>query len=263
MNPILAKAGEAIIQRIDRVVPGYVTHSVTPQARLRATLRPGDILLVEGNRRISAIIKYLTQSTWSHAAMFVDDGPGRDLIEADVQDGVRYVGLAEYGQLNTRICRPVMLDPVDLAQVLDHMRASLGRTYDTRNIIDLMRYLVPAPVPRIWRRGALAFGSGDPTRAICSTLIAEAFQLVRYPILPEIRPSENAQAEREVLQIRHHSLFVPRDFDLSPYFQIVKPTIEVGFDYRSLHWYNEDTAASAVVVRDAPLHSFSRPSPPA
>jgi hypothetical protein len=244
MKSILAKAGEAIIQRIDRVVPGYVTHSVTPYSRLRAALRPGDVLLVEGDRRISAIIKYLTQSTWSHAAMFVDDGPGRDLIEADVQDGVRHVGLAEYGHLNTRICRPVMLDPADLDKVLGHMRESLGRTYDTRNIIDLMRYLVPAPVPRSWRRGALALGSGDPTRAICSTLIAEAFQLVRYPILPEIRPSDNAQAEREVLQIRHHSLFVPRDFDLSPYFRVIKPTIETGFDYRTLHWYDDDRTAS-------------------
>jgi hypothetical protein len=39
-----------------------------------------------------------------------------------------------------------------------------------------------------------------------------------------------------VLHIRHHSLFVPRDFDVSPYFQIVKPTIERGFDPHALTW---------------------------
>ena len=28
----------------------------------------------------------------------------------------------------------------------------------------------------------------------------------------------------------------PRDFDISPYFSVVKPTIENGFDYKRLHW---------------------------
>ena len=32
------------------------------------------------------------------------------------------------------------------------------------------------------------------------------------------------------------SLFAPRDFDLSPYFQVVKPTLEMGFDHRRLRW---------------------------
>ena len=40
----------------------------------------------------------------------------------------------------------------------------------------------------------------------------------------------------EILHIRHHSLYAPRDFDLSPYFEIVKPTLEAGFDYRRLRW---------------------------
>jgi len=70
-----------------------------------------------------------------------------------------------------------------------------------------------------------------PTRAICSTRIAEAFQSIAYPILPHI--------EREVLHIRHHSLFTPRDFDVSPYFKVIKPTIEKGFDFRQLDWNEE------------------------
>jgi hypothetical protein len=39
--------------------PNYLT-------ALRDTLQPGDVLLVEGKGSISGIIKYLTQSTWSH-----------------------------------------------------------------------------------------------------------------------------------------------------------------------------------------------------
>lgn len=38
----------------------------------------------------------------------------------------------------------------------------------------------------------IALGSGEPTKAICSTLIARAFQSIRYPILPQIT-QENAE----------------------------------------------------------------------
>ena len=37
-----------------------------------------------------------------------------------------------------------------------------------------------------------------------------------------------------VLHIRDCSLYMPRDFDISPYFEIVKPTVH-GFDYTTLH----------------------------
>ena len=44
------------------------------------------------------------------------------------------------------------------------------------------------------------------------------------------------QARREILHIRDSSLYMPRDFDISPYFEIVKPTIVQGFDYTALRW---------------------------
>ena len=99
-----------------------------------------------------------------------------------------------------------------------------------------MRYLMPLPVPQRWRRRMMALGSGDPTRIICSALIAQAFEHVRYPILPKITRAGSRNARREILQIRHSSLYTPRDFDISPYFEMVKPTIVRGFDYLSLHW---------------------------
>lgn len=45
--------------------------------------------------------------------------------------------------------------------------------------------------------------------------------------------------------IRHHSLFAPRDFDISPYFQIVKPTLEGAFDYRTLPWDDVELVSKA------------------
>ncbi len=213
------------------------------------------MLLVEGNQQVSAAIKYLTQSSWSHAAMYVGDahgGPEDDLIEVTLEEGCHAASLAKYRRFNTRICRPVGLTDADRATVVRTMVESIGREYDVRNIIDLARYLLPQPpVPVRWRRRMLAFGSGDPTRAICSSLIAEAFQAVRYPILPLTagpQAKENGAlspySRREILHIRHHSLFAPRDFDLSPYFRIVKPTIERGFDYKQLVWMDQPDAGA-------------------
>jgi hypothetical protein len=42
---------------------------------------------------------------------------------------------------------------------------------------------------------------------------------------------ESEAAQREILGIRH-SLYAPRDFDISPYFKIVKPTLVEGLNYK-------------------------------
>lgn len=237
MNRISMAIGRFLARVIEKQTKGYVLLAVVSPDRLRPVLRPGDVLLVEGDRRVSAAIKYLTQSTWSHAAMFVGDPGNCDLIEADLRAGVRYVALDEYTHLNLRICRPVHLTDADQNKILNFMRASIGKTYDLKNVVDLARFLLPQPpVPKRFRRRMLAMGSGDPTRAICSTLIAEAFESIRYPILPMIQTEVANNITREIWHIRHHSLYAPRDFDVSPYFAIIKPTIEAGFDYRALQW---------------------------
>lgn len=82
--------------------------------------------------------------------------------------------------------------------------------------------------------------SGDPTRAICSSLIAQAFQSIRYPVLPDVERSH--PAADEIHHIRHHSLFAPRDFDVSPYFEVIKPRLAAGFDYRAIAWGDDPQA---------------------
>ena len=57
----------------------YQVYSASSPDELKTVLRKGDILLVEGNLRFSSAVKYLTQSTWSHAAMYVGElAPGTD-----------------------------------------------------------------------------------------------------------------------------------------------------------------------------------------
>jgi hypothetical protein len=99
-----------------------------------------------------------------------------------------------------------------------------------------MRYLFPWPLTQRWRRRTIALGSGDASRIICSSLIAQAFDAVRYPILPKITRVESQTARREIAEIRHSSLYAPRDFDISLYFMVVKPTLARGFNYKDMHW---------------------------
>ena len=231
---------------------GHV-HSTSPptnQEFLKRTLRPADVLVVEGTSIIATAIKYLTQSTWSHAALYVGEGfqgtgePGDDhrFVEADLMEGVRSVGLQRYAGFDCRICRPVGLSPGDVKQVLTYASGQVGHSYDKRNIVDLARYLLPTPpVPSSWRRKMIAFGSGDPTRAICSGLVAQSFETIGYPVLPDVAYFKSTRSDcpdciEEVMRVRHHSLYVPRDFDVSPYFQIVKPGLVEGFDHHALHW---------------------------
>lgn len=225
----------------------------------RKALQLGDVVLIEGNTRLSAIIKFLTQSTWSHAALYVGERPGDSapggepniLLEADADIGVATVPFSKYAQFNRRICRPVGLGEEDRKKVVDYALARVGMKYDSKRIVDLARYLFPYPPVPVWfRRRMLAIGAGDPTKAICSSLIAEAFTSIHYPILPE-RVMVGGKAygiapfvQSETDHIRKHGLYTPRDFDVSPFFAIIKPTIDTDFNYRTIAWGPPGPAAT-------------------
>lgn len=255
MNPTLHWFGRRLADYLSKPRPGAQV-ATSSLDLLRAALRPGDVLLIDGNTRVSVAIKYLTQSTWSHATLCVGDALGaptpgeepRILVEADMVHGVHAVPLSAISGMHTRICRPVGLSKEDVNAVIKFAISHIGDRYDLKNVFDLARYLIPTPpVPVRWRRRMIAFGSGDPTRAICSTLIAEAFQSVHYPVLPEVSFEHSGETGcndcyHEVMHIRHYSLFTPRDFDISPYFEVVKPTIASGFDYHQVAWARENPA---------------------
>lgn len=236
---------------LNQPISNYRHFSPEKKERLERVLRPGDVLLVEGDRRISVAIKYLTQSTWSHACMYVGNALGdgepekRVLVEADIVEGVIGVPLETYLNLNMRICRPVGLSDAEIQELVSFVVSRLGQSYDTSNVFDLLRYLLPTPpVPARFRRRMLKLGSGDPSRYICSTLLGQAFQHLNYPVLPRRAKSRNNNGEssmtdQDILVRRHYSFFTPRDFDLSPYFRVVKPTLESTFDHRALMWVKE------------------------
>src|SRR6185437_1177908 len=104
MGVVLDVVGRLIAGYLQKEVPGYEPFTPSDPESLRSVIEPGDVLLVEGNNRISGIIKYLTQSTWSHTALYVgpidgaqeEDGEPHVLIEAYVGDGVISAPLSKY-----------------------------------------------------------------------------------------------------------------------------------------------------------------------
>lgn len=255
-KPLLQPIGAALARFLMEEVPTATPLAPNDFVALGRTLQPGDVLLVEGNTRISGAIKYLTQSTWSHAAIYLGpmagraepDGEAHVLIEAELVDGVRSAPLSKYRNANSRICRPLGLKTADTAALVDSAMQRLGEQYDLHNLFDLFRYMLPTPpIPAIWRRRSLAIGAADPTRAICSTLIAQVFKDIAYPILPIVERQEDLESSqrlhahvvREIFHVRNTGLYVPRDFDLSAYFAVVKPTLENGFDFHTLTWTKE------------------------
>ena len=261
MGMIVEGIGRVLARYLEKPAAGYEPFTPTDSSALRASLMPGDVLLVEGNNHISGVIKYLTQSTWSHAALYVGaigdrvtaDGEPLVLVEANIGQGVVAAPLSKYIHFHTRICRPTKLTAEDCERVCAYAAERIGFDYDLKNIIDLMRYLFPLPVPQRWRRRLMALGSGHPTRIICSALIAQAFENVRYPILPKVARAASEQAWQDILEIRHSSLYAPRDFDISPYFEVVKPTLVRGFDYKTMAWSDLPIADDHELMSLAPL----------
>src|SRR5437764_7121103 len=121
MGHVSDRFGQMLARYLEKPVTGYEPFTPSDPTALAASLRPGDVLLIEGNSHIAGVIKYLTQSTWSHAALYVGrigeretaDGEPLTLVEANVGEGVIAAPLSKYFRYHTRICRPVGLSADD------------------------------------------------------------------------------------------------------------------------------------------------------
>src|ERR1700732_650225 len=134
MSRMLDGVGQVIARYLQKPIAGYEPFTPSDPEALRQSLQPGDVLLVEGNNHVSGVIKYLTQSTWSHSALYVGpiegsftaDGEPHVLIEANVGEGVVSAPLSKHRRFHTRICRPVGLTEADCTIVCGYAVARVG-----------------------------------------------------------------------------------------------------------------------------------------
>ncbi len=238
--------------------------------RLSLEIRPCDVVLVEGRTRVSNIIKTIATSPWTHSALYIgrlDDVANptlRALIERHY-DGAVALSRAQliiepllgrgtvvreldvYRGEHLRICRAKGLSPEDVQTVVGGAAAHLGIEYDIRQLVDLARFLLPfGLIPKRWRSTLFERNAGELTKTVCSTMIAELFASIHYPVLPVIHRDDEGGFR---LYKRNTRLYTPSDFDYSPYFEIIKYPI-LGFDdvamYRQLPWDEEGLVCNTV-----------------
>lgn len=252
-----AKIRRRLLERLEKDSPAYRQLVYNNMQRLHATIRKGDLVLVEGRSEMSRIIKFFSSSHWSHVAFYVGDAliqpdqmgrntykarfgdqAGHLIVEAFTGKGVRVETIEKYRDHNIRICRPYGISEQDLERVTADIIANIGRRYDDQNIFDIARLVLGTffrPNSKLSHRACL--GSCNDFQVICSGMIAKAFQSVGYPIVPGFAsiPSRPDNPYGAGLIMRHFSQIMPRDFDLSPNFEVIKFNI-IGqpFDYDAL-----------------------------
>ena len=233
-------------------------HPLCDFERIRHELKLCDVILIEGQTRVSEIIKIITQSPWSHAALYIgrlndiEDKALRDIIKSHYQGWEGYPLVIEsqlgmgtvirpltlYKNSNLRICRPSGLTHQDAIQVIYSSVEKTGTHYDVRQIFDLARFMFPWFImPRRWRSSLFSRHAGNTTKTVCSTMIAEAFASIQFPILPLVKASSET-GEMQIFR-QNPKLCTPSDFDHSPYFEIIKyPYLDFHYqaNYRLLPW---------------------------
>jgi len=124
---------------------------------LASEMKLAYVILVEGRAKVSQVIKLITQSQWSHSALYVGslselkdeslrkpltdhgvkDENEKYLVESQLGEGMVLTPLYSYAKDNLRVCRPRGLTVDDANLVVKHSLEQLGREYDVRQIIDL------------------------------------------------------------------------------------------------------------------------------
>ena len=194
---------------------------VTPaeQGSLAAILDRGDVLLTAGNTRCAALVKRLTRSTWSHVSMYV--GPLEQaadplcIVEADISAGVRPIRLSELKALRVRVLRPAALNETERCLLARSVVRSIGAEYDLAQAWQLGRSLLARGGRAAAKPRAVPAGH-SPRRFICSSLVAHAFALLGYSILP-------SDAALDADAPGSHVSLTPADFERAPVFRVVWP----------------------------------------
>ena len=164
--------------------------------QLRPELKTGDIILFSGKGGISAGIKWITLSRWSHVGMIVvlpeynfvtvwESTTLSSLVDLDTKvprKGVQLVPLSlrveDYpGDIAVRQLRDVTFDEQALRQLMALRREFVGREYE-QDKIELIKAAYDGPFGR---------NTEDLTSLFCSELVAETYQ--RLGLLDEGKPS--------------------------------------------------------------------------
>ena len=186
---------------------------------LGAALHRGDVLLTDGMTRAAALVKCVTRSRWSHVSVYVgplDDGPDPlCVVEADVAAGVRSIRLSEINARQLVVLRPMRLSDADRCRLVDWVVARIGSHYDFAHALRFIRNAVGLPLGHRFGTRTRTIARSDACFS-CSSLLADAFASIGYPILvdqPTLSRTRGADCN-----------LVPSDFERARLFTVVRPS---------------------------------------
>jgi uncharacterized protein YycO len=201
--------GSLVARLHARIVGALARYLAEPVSRPAATddvlalaglLRPGDVLLTEGNTRAAALVRRMTRAPWAHVSVYVGpleaDVHPRCIVEADISAGIQAVPLSEFKGQRVRIVRPLDLNETDRRRLEDWVVGHIGDPYDLAHAWALGRRFLKLPARRTMVQ--------DAKRFICSSLLVQAFLFVGHPIVTS--------------EARY---VVPRDFESVAGFEVV------------------------------------------
>lgn len=259
---------ESLLARATEWLACWLTCDIAPIPEVQLSdfecicqkIQPADVILIEGRSRAGRVISTITRSAWTHAVLYIGrlsdiqdlsllahvkkyhSGPTDEqlVLESMMDKGVIVSPLSQYELEHVRICRPKGLPKEEAYKVIHYAMQQIGKPYDKQQIFDLARFLFPwFLLPGRWRSSLFSYQAGEYTKLTCSLLIAEAFMSISYPILPFVRKDPTKGYEFIRCNVR---LFTPKDFDFSPYFDIIKyPIIELSdkVPYTAIRWNDE------------------------
>ncbi|MDQ7001583.1 MAG: YiiX/YebB-like N1pC/P60 family cysteine hydrolase, partial [Ghiorsea sp.] len=180
---------QSISQRVQTWVTNWLLHEekrTSPPLqdfhKMCEALQPADVLLFKGRARISRVISVVTQSRWTHAALYIGrcsdypkdsailslirqhfdgDADAQLVLESLLGQGTVITPLSMYENDSIRLCRPRGLLQKDEIKVVQHAVKQVGREYDIRQLFDLARFMYPYWVlPRRWKSSLFTYKAG-------------------------------------------------------------------------------------------------------
>jgi|SoiMethySBSTD1v2_1073268.scaffolds.fasta_scaffold291715_3 Orthopoxvirus protein of unknown function (DUF830). len=197
---------------------------------LKRSLRPGDVILIEGEHWVSDWIKVFSYHTWTHCVMWVGESPtlpkgtspefverGGNVVESLMKDddgnqrGIVLSSLDRYRDCNLRVCRPIGITRERLRRVIRFALEHIGCEYDELNLTEFVHFTFAND-----NDPTKVLGQMDAGKYTCSSLVAAAFESVGFPVMHFYDQSQNKYVPYHPSQVQ------PKDFDLSLNFQIMK-----------------------------------------
>jgi Permuted papain-like amidase enzyme, YaeF/YiiX, C92 family len=205
-----------LVMFLAQPVGRYRAAQTTDLQSLATALRHGDVILASGCTRAAALVRRATGSCWAHVALYVgpldEAADPRCIVEADIAEGVRTVPLSEFHGQRVLVLRPTGLSQEDRRRLAEWILTRVGDRYDLAHAWALTKTLLRLPVPV-----CVPPVSETATRFICSSLLAQAFLLVGYPI-PATHARVRASSPPDLRYV------TPRDFEGASGFEVIGPT---------------------------------------